>query len=88
MSALLSGRTIEERIGITWYHARMAMTLRLSPEQAEALRETAQRERRSMQDVARDAIDEYVHGRRRRRAEDIAVIIAEDAELLERLGRA
>ena len=77
-----------EFTGITWYHRVMAMTLRLTPEQAAALRETAQREHRSMQDVARSAIDEYVHGRRRARTAHLDVIVAEDAELLERLGRA
>ena len=38
----------------------MPMTLRLTPSETEALRETARRERRSMQAVARAAIDEYV----------------------------
>ena len=36
------------------------MTLRLTPEETDALRRRAQRERRSMQDVARQAIREYV----------------------------
>jgi hypothetical protein len=39
-----------------------------------------------MNDVARAAISEYVTRRRRRRDEHLASIIAEDAELLSRLG--
>ena len=62
------------------------MTLRLTAEETEALRETARRERRSMQDVARTAIDEYVTRRARRRNEHLSVIVVEDADLLRRLG--
>ncbi len=43
------------------YHLLMAMTLRLSDEQTEALRRKAEAEHRSMQQVARAAIDAYVH---------------------------
>ena len=64
----------------------MPMTLRLSPAETEALRETARREHRSMQEVARIAIDEYVTRRRRRRDALLASIVQEDAELLRRLG--
>ena len=64
----------------------MPMTLRLTPAETEALREAAKREHRSMQDVARTAIDEYVTRRARRRDEHLATIVAEDAELLRRLG--
>ena len=64
----------------------MPMTLRLTPEETEALRETARREHRSMQEVAREAIAAYVSNRERRRAEHLARIVAEDAELLRRLG--
>jgi predicted transcriptional regulator len=64
----------------------MPMTLRLTPAETEALRETARREHRSMQEVARTAIDEYVTRRVRRRTEHLAAIIAEDAALLRRLG--
>ena len=64
----------------------MPMTLRLTPEETEALREAARRERRSMQDVARAAIVEYVSRRRLLRDEYLATIVAEDAELLRRLG--
>jgi hypothetical protein len=45
----------------TWYHSGMAMTLRLSDEQTEALRRKAEAEHRSMQQVALAAIDAYVH---------------------------
>ena len=62
------------------------MTLRLTAVETEALRETARREHRSMQEVARTAIDEYVTRRRRRRDEHLATIVREDAELLRRLG--
>jgi len=44
-----------------WYHLFMAMTLRLSDEQTEALRRKAEAEHRSMQQVALAAIDAYVH---------------------------
>jgi predicted transcriptional regulator len=64
----------------------MPMTLRLTPEETEALRETARRERRSMQEVARGAIAAYVSSRARRRDELLARIVAEDADLLRRLG--
>jgi hypothetical protein len=42
------------------YHRCMAMTLRLSDEQTEALRRKAEAEHRSMQQVALAAIDAYV----------------------------
>ncbi len=64
----------------------MAMTLRLTSEEAAALREMARREGRSMQDVARAAIADYVSRRTQRREEHLATIIAEDTELLRRLG--
>ena len=55
------------------YHRAMAMTLRLTDEQAAALRARAEREGRSMQQVARAALDEYL-------------LRAEDDELTDRLG--
>lgn len=64
----------------------MPMTLRLTPEETEALRDAARRERRSMQEVAREAIALYVTSRTRRRDEHLARIAAEDADLLRRLG--
>jgi predicted transcriptional regulator len=63
------------------------MTLRLTARKTEALPKTARRERRSMQEVARTAIDEYVTRRARRRDEHLATVIHEDAELLRRLGK-
>jgi predicted transcriptional regulator len=66
----------------------MAMTLRLNDEQADALRRRAEREGRSMQQVALSAVDEYLE-----RAEDDELTdrVAERgaerfAELLRRLG--
>jgi predicted transcriptional regulator len=66
----------------------MAMTLRLDDEQADALRRRAEREGRSMQQVALSAVDEYLE-----RAEDdertdrLAERGAQRyAELLRRLG--
>ncbi len=44
----------------------MAMTLRLTEEETEALRRTAERQGRSMQDVARGAIVEYMDRTERR----------------------
>jgi predicted transcriptional regulator len=64
----------------------MPMTLRLTPEETEALRATARREHRSMQEVAREAIAIYVSSRTRRRDEHLARIVSEDAELIRRLG--
>ena len=64
----------------------MPMTLRLTPEETDALREAARRENRSMQAVAREAIAAYVSSRTRRRDEHLAAIVAEDADLLRRLG--
>jgi len=48
--------------------------------------ETARREGRSMQEVARAAITEYVTRRSQRRDDHLAAIVQEDAELLRRLG--
>jgi predicted transcriptional regulator len=62
------------------------MTLRLTPEETAALRETAHREGRSMQAVAREAIAAYVSSRVRLRDDHLARIVAEDADLLRRLG--
>ena len=64
----------------------MPMTLRLTPEETEALRDVARREHRSMQSVAREAIAAYVTSRARRRDDHLATIVAEDAALLRRLA--
>ncbi|MGO9892131.1 MAG: ribbon-helix-helix protein, CopG family [Solirubrobacteraceae bacterium] len=66
----------------------MAMTLRLSEEETEALRLRAHREGRSMQEVARSAVREYIDRTSRRELLD-EVLDAElpgFAEALRRLG--
>lgn len=67
----------------------MPMTLRLSDEEAGALRQRAEREARSMQDVARQAVREYVENHSR--AELLDQVLDEElpryAEALERLGQ-
>jgi predicted transcriptional regulator len=67
----------------------MAMTLRLTDEETEALRRRAQLESRSMQDVARQAVREYVESHSR--AELLDQVLDEGlpryAEALERLGQ-
>jgi len=65
----------------------MAMNLRLTDDEAAALRTRAEKEGRSMQEVARQAIDEYVSERPTRLRAAIERVRTEDAELLERLGR-
>ncbi len=71
------------------YHAAMAMTLRLSDEETELLRQQAEREHRSMQEVVRLAILDRV--KRDSRSEWIAAnterIMEEDADLLRRLAQ-
>lgn len=62
------------------------MTLRLTEQQQEALRVTAEREQRSMQAVAVEAIEQYTSERTRRRDEAIARIVREDKPLLDRLA--
>lgn len=67
----------------------MAMTLRLSDAEMNALRRRAERESRSMQDVARQAVREYVESHSR--AELLDGVLDEElpryAEALERLGQ-
>jgi len=63
------------------------MTLRLSPEEANALRDQAEREHRSMQEIARQAISDYVADRPTRLHAAIRRVNDEDAALLERLSR-
>jgi predicted transcriptional regulator len=65
----------------------MAMNLRLSDSEADALRRKAAEEGRSMQEVARSAIADYVSGRPERLRAAIEKVRTEDAELLERLSR-
>jgi plasmid stability protein len=66
----------------------MAMTLRLSDAETEALRMRAKREGRSMQDVAREALREYID--RTSRRELLDEVLDEElprySEALRRLG--
>lgn len=78
----VAGRVVPLR-----YHAVMAMNLRLSEPETEALRRKAEQEGRSMQDVARTAITQYVSDRPQRLHAAIERIKTEDRELLERLAR-
>lgn len=63
------------------------MNLRLSEAETEALRAKAAEEGRSMQEVAREAIAQYVSDRPERLRAAIGKVLAEDSELLERLSR-
>jgi predicted transcriptional regulator len=67
----------------------MAMTLRLDEAETAALRRRADLEQRSMQDVARQAIRDYIE--ERSRAELLDRVLDEElpryAEALERLGQ-
>jgi predicted transcriptional regulator len=67
----------------------MAMTLRLSDEEADALRAQAETEDRSMQDVARAAVREYVDRRAvtRRVDEALDVLTPRYRDVLDRLGQ-
>jgi predicted transcriptional regulator len=65
------------------------MTLRLDEAETEALRKTAEREDRSMQEVARAAIREYIDRTSRRALLDRVLDeeLPRFAEALERLGQ-
>ncbi|HET6501970.1 MAG TPA: ribbon-helix-helix protein, CopG family [Amycolatopsis sp.] len=67
----------------------MPMTLRLSDGEAEALRRRAEYEHRSMQDVVRQAVREYVDNHSR--ADLLDQVLDEElprySEALERLGQ-
>ncbi len=68
---------------------RMAMTLRLDDDEAAALRQRADLEARSMQDIAREAIREYIE--QHSRSDLIDGILDRElpryAEALDRLAR-
>lgn len=66
----------------------MAMTLRLTDEETEALRKQAEYEDRSMQDVARAAVREYVarRGNAQLVDEELKYVVSTYAEALRRLG--
>lgn len=72
------------------YHLRMAMTLRLTEDEAEALRLQAEAEHRSMQDIAREAVREYIarHAHLARVQNALEVLAPRYDELLDRLGKA
>jgi predicted transcriptional regulator len=67
----------------------MAMTLRLTEEETAALRKRAEREGRSMQEVARDAVRRYVDDTSRAELIDrvLDVELPRYAEALDRLGQ-
>ncbi len=69
------------------YRPGVAMNLRLTDEETEALRRRAEQEGRSMQEVARTAIDQYVSDRSARLRAAVERVRTEDAELLARLAR-
>jgi predicted transcriptional regulator len=78
-------RQLRYQIGIIKF---MAMTLRLSDQQTEALRRRADSEGRSMQQVARTALDQYLL---RTEDDELTDRLADQgarryAELLRRLG--
>ena len=64
------------------------MTLRLDDQESEALRERARREGRSMQDVARQAVRDYIERTSRRELLDRVLDegLPDYAEALRRLG--
>lgn len=67
----------------------MAMTLRLTDEETDALRRRADLEGRSMQEVARQAVREYVetHSRAELLEQVLDTELPRYAEALERLGQ-
>ncbi|GAB2765270.1 hypothetical protein GCM10027020_17050 [Nocardioides salsibiostraticola] len=65
----------------------MAMNLRLTDAESEALRAKAEQEGRSMQEVARKAIAQYVTERPQRLRSAIDRVRTEDRDLLERLSK-
>lgn len=64
----------------------MEMNLRLSDQQAQALRERAAQDGKSMQEVARAAIAAYVSRRSERLDAAISRVRNEDADLVDRLS--
>jgi predicted transcriptional regulator len=65
----------------------MAMNLRLDDDEMVALRRRAEQEGRSMQEVAKTAINEYLSRRPDRLRAAIERVRTEDAELLDRLSK-
>ena len=71
-----------------WYHGFMAMNLRLSGPDTQALRQRSAVEGRSMQDVAQDAVREYIE---RHSRQDLLERVLDEglpryADALRRLG--
>ncbi len=71
------------------YRRPMAMTLRLDEEETEALRRRAELEGRSMQEVARQAVRDYIERTSKRELLDRVLDdeLPRYAEALERLGQ-
>ena len=67
----------------------MAMTLRLTEDETEALRRRAKAEGRSMQEVARDAVSRYLEQAGRRQIVDAVLDreLVRYADAIERLGQ-
>ena len=67
----------------------MAMILRLTDQETEALRRRAELEGRSMQDVARQAVRDYIERNSKRELLDgvLEAALPRYAEALERLGQ-
>jgi uncharacterized protein (DUF1778 family) len=65
----------------------MAMNLRLSPEQAKALKRAAAEDGISMQEAALRAIDAYTSRRQNKLLKGIEKVKTQDAELLQRLAK-
>jgi Ribbon-helix-helix protein, copG family len=88
--AMAAARPANRHAGITSdTMTSVAMTLRLADDETEALRRRAELEHRSMQEVARQAIREYVENHSR--AELLDQVLDEElpryAEALKRLGQ-
>lgn len=66
----------------------MAMTLRLTDEQTERLREAAARDGLSMQAAAIKAVDDYATDRKARRQEILTEMMRKHGDLLDRLADA
>ncbi len=67
----------------------MAMTLRLTDDETAALRAQAAREGRSMQEIARAAVSEYIsrRGTKQLVEDELKYVVSEYAEALDRLGK-
>lgn len=66
----------------------MAMTLRLTDEETDALRVTAEREGRSMQDVARQAVGDYTSAHAKAFDSLLDDIVTSRRDAIRRLGEA